>query len=1420
MIGSEGTLGFISEITYLTVEEHAHKASALILFDHLETACSAVTRLKQTPVAAVELLDRASLRSVQDKPGMPGSLRSLPEDGAALLVETRAGTAAALAIKIELIAAQLSSLPLATPLRFTTDAAESAALWNVRKGMFPAIGAMRPTGTTVIIEDVAFPVERLAEATLALQRLLRRHGYDEAIIYGHALEGNLHFVFTQDFGRAAEVERYSRFMDELCALVVNDFDGSLKAEHGTGRNMAPFVELEWGAQAFAAMRRIKALFDPQGLLNPGVILNDDPKSHLKNLKPLPAADPLVDKCIECGFCEPKCPSRGLTLSPRQRIVGWREIARLDADGSDAARSADLKQLYDYHGIETCAACGLCATACPVGIETGLLIKALRGRKASPLARQMAGVAARQYGALTTGVRWGLGAADLLHGVVGTRAMQGTLDGLRHASGGRLPKWSPTLARPIRFVAPPARAASGDRIVYFPSCAARNMGPQRGHDGVEMLPAVAARLFERAGFDVVYPAGLDGLCCGQPFESKGLVDAADSKSAELEAALADASEGGRWPIVFDTSPCAYRMKKFLAGRLAVQDSIDFVHDSVLARVEITARPEAVAVHPVCSVRKMGSVDKLMAVAARCSRDVVTTEDVQCCGFAGDRGFIRPELNEHALRHLKASLPAGCASGYSSSRTCEIGLSEQAGFPYQSILYLVERCASSRSATGAIATGVDGDGDARRARDHRLGDQLGDVARCRRARRIERAQPVADHHRAIGAGGGDRSRRRRERLLDAQHVDSRADGFVDPHAAAAGAAAHRLLAGERELERRVAAEARQDRARRVELAVVAAEVAGVVVDHAFERRVDLDPAVGEQLGDELGVVNDLAVQAELGILVAQRVEGVRVAGDDALDAELAERLRQRRRELLEQHLVADPSHAFAGRSLACAEDAEAHPRLLKDADEGARDLLAARVERHRRADVEQAVDPGNVGGAGDHRHAEALGPVAAVAGRQAPRIALRFVGLEHPLQLVRELARDHHLVLAHAKELVEVLELDRARRLAVAAGRAGPERLRADHRVDQRRQLVLRVAGDDQLAALDQVVLQAVVDRLQRERLAGEVGRAGVLAAAAFGAGERIETVLPGEVGGAAHARLHVGLVGRLHELVEVDAGNAMAGPAAPEVQRGQGRDDVEMLARRQDDEEREHHHHLRPVGEHVAPLQRRRRERREGVGEGTAAERERALVRDRRHALGEQREAEAVEREVGGHDGEDQREHEHGLAIALEPPRVRDEAPVQGIEHRRDHGDLDDVLEHRERSAEGGGIRRRLAIADRDELELAQQERDETEEEDGVHQARAPLAPDHALLHQAVDDDAAQPLPGMVAPILGLQREHDAQLAPGEPGEAGEGQQHQQADPGRTHRCLLKGVARNEPARVRASRAGTSCRAVSPTVRSAPATRLI
>ncbi len=699
MIGSEGTLGFISELTYRTVPDHRDKATALVLFADLAAACAAVTALARMPVAAVELADRAALRSVEGKPGLPPALAALGADGAALLIETRAEDAATLAAQVRAIEEALAGHATEGPLRFVTDAAACAKLWNVRKGMLPTIGAMRVTGTTVIIEDVAFPVERLAEATLDLQALMREHGYRDGIIFGHALAGNLHFVFTQDFNRDSEVTRYRGFMDALARLVVAKYDGSLKAEHGTGRNVAPFVELEWGAEAYALMRTLKDLFDPAGLLNPGVLLTHDPLAHVQNLKPLPAADPLVDHCIECGFCEPKCPSRGLTLSPRQRIVGWREVMRLSATEETRGRAQTLHDAYAYDGLDTCAACGLCATACPVGIETGLLVKALRGARAGAVAHRVARGASEHFGGVTTGVRGALGTANAIHALVGSRAMRATLDGARSLSGGRLPKWSPAMPRPSRYRPRSASPApEADAVVYVPSCASRTMGPARGVEGRDPLPAVAQRLFAKAGFATIIPAGLDALCCGQPFESKGFHAEADRKAAELEAALREASADGRRAIVFDASPCAYRMRRYLADRLAVQDCIEFVHDTVLPRVALTPAASKVALHPVCSVRKMGLADKLTAIATRCGATPVLPAGVGCCGFAGDRGFTHPELNEHALRHLHTAIPQGCAAGYSTSRTCEIGLSDAAGIPYESILYFVDRCARARATAG--------------------------------------------------------------------------------------------------------------------------------------------------------------------------------------------------------------------------------------------------------------------------------------------------------------------------------------------------------------------------------------------------------------------------------------------------------------------------------------------------------------------------------------------------------------------------------------------------------------------------------------------------------------------------------------------------------------------------------------------------
>jgi len=675
MIGSEGTLGFISRITYQTVPEYAHKASALAFFEDMESACRAVVGLKQRPVDAVELLDRASLRCVAHKPGMPPLLKTLPDGATALLIETRAPSAAELQQRIASVLEELGAYTLIEAPAFTTDATEIERLWNVRKGTFPAVGAVRKPGTTVIIEDVAVAVPDLAAACLDLQHLFAKHGYHEAIIFGHALEGNVHFVFTQDFGIDTEVARYAAFMDELCTLLVKKYDASLKAEHGTGRNMAPFVELEWGTQAYGLMREIKQLFDPEGLLNPGVIINDDAEAHLKNLKPMPAAGQLyapVDRCIECGFCEPQCPSHGLTLSPRQRIVGWRELSRRQAAGEAPGQ---LGEDYLYMGLDTCATCGLCSTACPVGIETGALTRAVRGEKLSSVARSLGQVAANHFGATQALARTALKAGHLAESIVGTRA-------LARLTGGAWKEGMPT-PQPLGR----ATRQQGDKVVYFPTCAGRMFGADSPE---QALSATVIRVLERAGYAPIIPDDVNNLCCGQSFASKGLEGDADRKSAELEAALMKASNDGEYPVVLDASACSLRMKTFLAERLTVYDLVEFAHDALLPRLMLHKKEEPVLIHLNCSARRMGAEAKLRKLADACATRSVLPAEVKCCGFGGDRGFVVPELNAHALRKLHADVPAGCCGGYSSNQTCEIGLTNATGLPYRSIVHLLDEC----------------------------------------------------------------------------------------------------------------------------------------------------------------------------------------------------------------------------------------------------------------------------------------------------------------------------------------------------------------------------------------------------------------------------------------------------------------------------------------------------------------------------------------------------------------------------------------------------------------------------------------------------------------------------------------------------------------------------------------------------------
>ncbi|WP_415904367.1 FAD-binding and (Fe-S)-binding domain-containing protein [Neptuniibacter sp. QD48_55] len=693
MIGSEGTLGFISEITHNTIRKYPLKASAFLVFPDIRTASIAVTRFKlnKTPVSAAEMIDYFALKAVQHMDGVPSYIQGVPEGATAILVQAEADEQEVLESHIATILAEIDDLELVVPASFTDKPSEYQAYWNVRKGIFPAVGATRPKGTTALIEDVAFPIETLADALVDLQQLMQKFGYDDGVIYGHALDGNLHFIFSQGFSSKEEVDRYERFIDEVCDVVVNKYDGSLKAEHGTGRNMAPFVQKEWGDEAYSAMLEIKRIFDPQGILNPDVMITQNPKLHISNLKPMKAVSDIVDQCIECGFCERMCPSKNLTLSPRQRIIGKRELALLEGENQQA-----FADEYDYMAVDTCAGCGLCSTVCPVGINTGDLVRQLRHERHASR-EGMSEWIANNFGTVTKAAKTAFGVADMSHGLLGSKAMGAVTRTARKLSGNKIGYWSPEMPTPApkletekRQPAQPTNTSGNKlKVVYLPSCASRTMGPARGAEEQTSLVDKTEALLRKAGFEVIYPQNLKEQCCGMPFKSKGMFNQAEAKAAETVDMLLEASNGGEIPVYCDTSPCTMQLKENLDSRIKLYEPVDFIHTFMMDKLDFQPVDDKVALHITCSARRLGLDQKIVEVMNACSTNVVVPDQITCCGFAGDKGFTTPELNESAL-HTLADQVEGCSSGYSTSRTCEIGLSHHSGIDYQSIVYLVDQC----------------------------------------------------------------------------------------------------------------------------------------------------------------------------------------------------------------------------------------------------------------------------------------------------------------------------------------------------------------------------------------------------------------------------------------------------------------------------------------------------------------------------------------------------------------------------------------------------------------------------------------------------------------------------------------------------------------------------------------------------------
>ena len=696
VVGSEGTLAFISEAVFETIRDEQFRLTSFMIFPDMHAACAAVKPFVDRGAAAVELVDRASLRAVQGKPGVPERWKNLPAEATALLVEFRAPSEAARDEVEPAANATLAGLKLLESAEFTKDPALAAQFWNVRSGLLASVGGARPSGSSFILEDVCFPPERLAGGALDLQVLFAKHGY-AGVIFGHASAGNLHFLITPFLNDSKDIARFDAFMRDVVELVVDKYDGSLKAEHGTGRNIAPFVEREWGSKLTSLMWKLKRLADPENILSPGVLLTEDPQGHLKNLQTAPTIEATVDRCIQCGFCEPVCPSRNLTTTPRQRIALRREMAR---QAEDSPMLAAILADYDYDAIQTCAGDGSCEIACPVDINTGVLMKQFRRLEHGARAEAVAATIARQFGSVERIARVAVGGAGATARLLGHGTLTAMTNGARAiVSKDLVPGWLPNMPTAARARLPQTQR-DGAAGVYFTACVNRIFGEMPGHGHELSLQQAMVAVSARAGMPLWIPDDMEGRCCATIWHSKGYETGNAIMANRTVESLWHWSEGGRLPIVCDASSCSLgitsEVVEYLSppnrehhARLTIFDSIAWAHDRLLPKLEVRRKVASAVVHPSCSANHLQLGKKLHALAAAMAYRAVTPDAVGCCAFAGDRGFLHPELTRSATAEEAAEVRAGEFDAYlGSNRTCEMGMNLATGMNHRSFVYLLE------------------------------------------------------------------------------------------------------------------------------------------------------------------------------------------------------------------------------------------------------------------------------------------------------------------------------------------------------------------------------------------------------------------------------------------------------------------------------------------------------------------------------------------------------------------------------------------------------------------------------------------------------------------------------------------------------------------------------------------------------------
>ncbi|MBH10315.1 MAG: hypothetical protein CMG74_08200 [Candidatus Marinimicrobia bacterium] len=677
LVGSEGTLAFISEVTLKTIPDPPEKGTGLLFFKSPEAAGNSVSFFKNLGSSVVEILDDQSLRTAKYLRNPPYDPNQIPDDFTALLIEFQENDYNDISRLVKDVKLYVSTNKNIHDSLFVTGEKDRNMIWKIRKSLYPTVGSLRTSGTSVITEDIAVDIDNLPVAIRRLRKIFKKRKFYDSVIFGHAKDGNLHFVTSIDLTNPQGEKNYEGMMNDLSKMTIGEFDGSLKAEHGTGRNMAPFVETEWGSPIFEIMWQIKRLSDPNNILNPDVLLSRDQKIHLKNLKTLPKIHDEVDTCVECGFCERVCPSSGLTLTPRQRIGVMRELK------INNLLSSELNN-FQYSIEKTCATDGLCSEVCPVNIDTGKMVKSLRSLNDKD--PRLVKVVSNNFHFVVKILYRIFAIANLTGKIFGNSLLHYFTESLNKHISRNIPIWplhGIARAKPLQF---PKKGNDHFDFVHFPSCVNRLFSTNISRESSSML---LHKISDMAEKEISVFKQYEDYCCGMAFDSRGFTETGRRLRKKLLQKLFLHSKKGQIPIIIDLSPCTQYILEGNTKNLQIIDSVTFLNNLkeslILSPIQST-----VYAHSVCSYQKMNNEKVLFDLVKSCAVSVETSMEGFCCGMAGDRGLRIPELARHSIQK---STDINAELGVSSSRTCELSLKENTGIEFISIEELILRAISN-------------------------------------------------------------------------------------------------------------------------------------------------------------------------------------------------------------------------------------------------------------------------------------------------------------------------------------------------------------------------------------------------------------------------------------------------------------------------------------------------------------------------------------------------------------------------------------------------------------------------------------------------------------------------------------------------------------------------------------------------------